>query len=268
MISKVRHRDGQIRVTRIPPTFPAMARLVGRDIRAAVGLRVNLTAEGHEWEINKSGRGDLSGNQPGTVVDIAENGLICCVKWDASGVIQRYPAGVMNRFYLSGIDDQAPVAVTEVPAAIVPQNNSDSLGGSAPPVHRPVDPTETKKAKKISSADKAANQAEGNKMKEDTSSKSKDRKKIKSKGESKASSSTGIEASNSSIAPESPSVSSVRKAVQGPEDVNSQNGDPASPHVPQIKGDPNTVPCRLLFGGRWRQVCPHPDQATALNLSS
>ena len=235
-----------------------MANLLGRDIQPAVGLRVSLTAEGQDWEISKSGRGDLSKNQPGTIVDIAENGLICCVKWDSNGVVQRYPAGVMNRYYLSWIDDRIHAPVAEDSVVNAPQTSSDHSGEGA--AHMAVDPAEIKPARKDQPSAKSAAKSDGPPGKEDRPHKTKDRKRNISRTDSKTSNVVTVEASESS-ALESPSVSSAQHAHQSPavaiqnHAITSIGDQTESVSIAQRKSDPNSIQCRFLIGGRWRQVC-------------
>jgi hypothetical protein len=53
---------------------------VGRDVEAEEGLRVVITEEGRNWDINKAKRGDSSQGGAGTIFECRDSGkvLFCC----------------------------------------------------------------------------------------------------------------------------------------------------------------------------------------------
>ena len=259
-----------------------------------VGQRIVLTQEGQDWEVTKSGRGDQCQGQPGTLVDIAEG--ICCVRWDATNVVHRYPAGVMNRFYLAIVENESNSSASNVSVSKVPHSEADR--SNAVDAGKPADPARTVKVKDNSLKEKSIPKYDGHHQSEDSPkakpdskaeerhaqddhpAKPKDRKRKITKVDTKASSAAGqVEAKvspavsfgdgagatdspSSSVAMAAPSSVPAARA-QSRSTTNPPNADdpsPQMPHDPAARGptDPNSVLCRFLIGGRWKKARPRP----------
>ena len=108
-----------------------MTDLIGQAGRTAEeGMRVVVTDPGRIWEVEKAGRGDPSQGGQGTVLEVREEGKLCFVQWDQTGVIVPYATGLLGRFFLELVPstESAPPPTLPEPEPAAVQDGKDLAG--------------------------------------------------------------------------------------------------------------------------------------------